>query len=133
MTLVYQIDNHCKRLLWCGEARTLETINAFFDWFGKSHSSLLKFVCGDMWKPYLKTIAERASNALNILDRFHVSQKLSKAIDEVRASKTRILIAKGKAVVLKHSRWALLKNPENLTENQKIKLKDLLACNLKTH
>jgi transposase len=33
---------------------------------------------------------------------------------------------------LKHSRWALLKNPENLTENQKIKLKDLLSCNLKT-
>jgi transposase len=132
MTLVYQIDNHCKRLLWCGEARTLKTINAFFDWFGKERVCLLKFVCSDMWKPYLKTIAERASNALNILDRFHVSQKLSKAIDEVRASETRALIAKGKAVVLKHSRWALLKNPENLTDNQKIKLKDLLLCNLKT-
>lgn len=33
MTLVYQIDNHSKRLLWCGEERTLETIKAFFDWF----------------------------------------------------------------------------------------------------
>ena len=132
MTLVYQIDNHCKRLLWCGEARTLETINAFFDWFGEQRSRLLKFICSDMWKPYLTTIADRASNALNILDRFHVSQKLSKAIDEVRASETRSLVAKGKEVVLKHSRWALLKNPENLTDNQKIKLKDLLLCNLKT-
>jgi transposase len=132
MTLVYQIDNHCKRLLWCGEARTLETINAFFDWFGEQRSRLLKFICSDMWKPYLTTIADRASNALNILDRFHVSQKLSKAIDEVRASETRSLVAKGKVVVLKHSRWALLKNPENLTDNQKIKLKDLLLCNLKT-
>lgn len=132
MTLVYQIDNHCKRLLWCGEKRTLKTINAFFDWFGDSRSQLLKFVCSDMWKPYLKTIAERASNALNILDRFHIAQKLSKAIDKVRASETRALVAKGKEVVLKHSRWALLKNPENLTDNQKIKLKDLLRCNLKT-
>ena len=132
MTLVYQIDNHCKRLLWCGEKRTLTTINAFFDWFGVQRSGLLKFVCSDMWRPYLRTIAERASSALNILGRFHISQKLSGAIDQVRASETRTLVAKGKEVVLKHSRWALLKNPENLTDNQKIKLKDLLCCNLKT-
>jgi len=132
MTLVYQIDNHCKRLLWCGEKRTLKTINTFFDWFGKERSALLKFVCSDMWKPYLKAIAQHATGALNILDRFHISQKLSQAIDKVRAAETRVLVKKGKDVVLKHSRWALLKNPENLTNNQKVKLKDLLACNLKT-
>lgn len=132
MTLVYQIDNHCKRLLWCGEKRTEKTINLFFNWLGKERSGLLKFVCSDMWKPYLKTIAKRANNALNILDRFHIAQKLSEAIDKVRATETRTLLAKGKEVVLKHSRWALLKNPENLTVNQKVKLKDLLACNLKT-
>jgi transposase len=39
---------------------------------------------------------------------------------------------KGKEVVLKYSRWCFLKNPENSTENQKVKLKDLLKCNLKT-
>jgi transposase len=132
MTLVYQIDNHCKRLIWCGEKRTLKTINDFFNWFGEERSQLLKFVCSDMWKPFLKTIAERASGALNILDRFHISQKLGEAIDKVRASETRTLIKKGKDVVLKHSRWVLLKNPDNLTDNQKIKLKDLLCCNLKT-
>jgi transposase len=132
MTLVYQIDNHCKRLLWCGEKRTEKTITAFFDWFGEERSLNLKFVCSDMWKPYLKVIARRATNALNILDRFHVAQKLSKAIDKVRAEETRELLRKGKNAVLKHSRWCLLKNPENLTDNQKVKLKDLLACNLKT-
>src|SRR5579872_6242826 len=132
MTLVYQIDNHCKRLLWCGEKRTEQTINEFFIWFGDQRCLSLKFVCSDMWKPYLKAISQYTRNALNILDRFHISQKLSKAIDEVRASETKSLLAKGKDVVLKHSRWALLKNPEKLTENQKIKLKDLLSCNLKT-
>ena len=132
MTLVYQIDNHCKRLIWCGEKRTLKTINDFFDWFGEERCQLLKFVCSDMWKPFLKTIAERASGALNILDRFHISQKLGEAIDKVRASETSTLIKKGKEVILKHSRWVLLKNPDNLTNNQKIKLKDLLCCNLKT-
>jgi transposase len=132
MTLVYQIDNHCKRLLWCGEARKEKTITAFFDWFGEERSLNLKFVCSDMWRPYLKVIALRAKNALNILDRFHIAQKLSMAIDKVRAMETRDLARKGKDVVLKHSRWCVLKNPENLTLNQKVKLKELLACNLKT-
>lgn len=132
MTLVYQIDNHCKRLLWCDEKRTEKTITGFFDWFGEKRSLELKFVCSDMWKPYLTLISQRATNALNILDRFHIAQKLSKAIDEVRAVETRALVKKGMNVVLKHSRWCLLKNPANLTDNQKVKLKDLLACNLKT-
>lgn len=132
MTLVYQIDNHCKRLLWCGENRTEETITSFFDWFGLHRSLALKFICSDMWKPYLKVIAARASKALNILDRFHIAQKLNKAIDEVRAAETKTLVKQGKNVVLKRSRWCLLKNPENLTDTQKVKLKDLIACNLKT-
>lgn len=132
LTMVYQIDNHCKRLIWCGEDRKESTIRGFFDWFGDERSQQLKFICSDMWKPYLKLIAEKATNALNILDRFHVAQKLGEAIDDVRAQETRSLKAKGKDVILKHSRWCFLKNPENLTDNQKVKLKDLLACNLKT-
>jgi transposase len=132
MTLVYQIDNHCKRLLWCGEKRTEQTINDFFRWFGKDRCLLLKFVCSDMWKPYLKAISQYAKNALNILDRFHISQKLSEAIDKVRTAETKVLVDQGKEVILKHSRWALLKNPEKLTDKQRIKLDDLLSCNLKT-
>jgi len=85
-----------------------------------------------MWKPYLKLIALRAQNALNILDRFHIAQKLTDAIDEVRAAETKELMRKGKPVILRHSRWCFLKNPKNLTDNQKVKLKDLLKCNLKT-
>jgi transposase len=132
MTLVYQIDNHCKRLIWCGEKRTEETIMSFFSWFGEERSQELKFVCSDMWKPYLKAIALKASGALNILDRFHIAQKLSEAVDKVRSMETKELASKGKEVILKKSRWCFLKNPENLTDNQKVKLKDLLACNLKT-
>lgn len=132
MTLVYQIDNHCKRLLWCGENRTQKTIDSFFEWFGAERSLAIMFVCTDMWKPYLNAVKKYTSNALNILDRFHVSQKMSKAIDKVRAAETKSLIADGKEVVLKRSRWVLLKNPENLTDKQKVKLNDLLGCNLKT-
>jgi len=58
-----------------------------------------------MWKPYLKVIAEKATNAINILDRFHIMSKMSKAIDDVRAKEVKELKAKGKAPVLTQTRW----------------------------
>ena len=132
MTLVYQINGSTKRLLWCAEDRTEESLTSFFDWLGKERSDLLEFACSDMWKPYLNILKKRAVNALNILDRFHIAKKMNEAIDKVRAIETKDLVAKGKEVILKHSRWCLLKRPKNLTLKQGIKLKDLLHCNLKT-
>ena len=120
-------------MLWCGEKRTEQTISDFFDWFGKERRANLKFVCSDMWKPYLKRIALRAQNALNILDRFHIAPKLGDAIDDVRAAETKELLRKGNSVVLKHSRWCVLKNPENLNDNQKVKLKVFCAIQLENN
>ena len=131
-TLVYQIDNSAKRLLWIGRDRTVRTLLRFFDWFGEEKSGGLRFVCSDMWKPYLWIIARKAGKAVNVLDRFHIVSHMNKAIDEVRARETKDLKAKGKEPVLKGSRWCLLKRPKNLTDNQGVKLKDLLLCNLKT-
>lgn len=132
LTLVYQIDEHCKRLLWIGQNRKVKTLLRFFLWFGKQRSSALEFICSDMWKPYLRVIAKKASQAVHILDRFHIMSHMSKAIDEVRAQEVRQLKADGYEPVLKGSRWLLLKRPENLTSRQEIKLADLLQYNLKS-
>jgi len=132
LTIVYQIDNDCKRLLWVGKDRTIKTLLGFFRTFGKERSAQLLFVCTDMWKPYLKVIAKKAGQAIHVLDRFHIAMHMNKAIDEVRAQETRDLKAKGLAPILIHSRWCLLKRPENLTEKQDVKLSDLLRCNLRT-
>ncbi len=59
LTLVYQIDSHRKRLLWVGRDRRAETLQGCFDWLGPARSAALYFVCSDMWKPYLKVVAER--------------------------------------------------------------------------
>lgn len=131
LTVVYQIDSECKRLLWVGKDRTIKTLLRFFRAFGKERSAQLLFVCSDMWKPYLKVIAKKASQAIHVLDRFHIAMHMNKAIDEIRAQETRDLKAKGLAPILTHSRWCLLKRPENLTANQEIKLADLLRYNLK--
>ncbi len=131
-TLVYQLDHAKRRLLWIGPDRTVKTFSEFFDWLGPARSKQLRFVCSDMWKPYLAVIAEKASGAVNVLDRYHIMSHMSKAIDKVRVDETNTLKRQGKEPLLTKSRWCLLKRPENLTENQVDRLKDLLACNLRT-
>jgi len=132
LTLVYQIDAGCKRLLWVGKERTQKTLRQFFKEFGKERTAHLRFICSDMWKPYLRIVAEVAGQAMHILDRFHVMTHFGKAVDKVRATEARELKAKGQEPVLTGSRWCLLKRPEHLTEKQSIKLNELLAINLKT-
>lgn len=132
LTLVYQIDEGTRRLLWVGETRTVKTLLRFFRSFGKARSEELRFVCSDMWKPYLKVIAKKATRAIHVLDRYHVMAKLNKAIDEVRAQEARQMAADGYEPILKKSRWLLLKRPENLSEQQDTKLAELLRYNLKS-
>lgn len=132
LTLVYQIDAKCKRLLWIGKKRKLKTLLGFFRWFGKERTAQLRYVCSDMWKPYLKVIAKKAGQAIHILDRFHIMAHLSKAIDEVRAGEVKELKQKGYDPVLTKSRWLLLKRSENLTEKQQTRLADLLQYNLRS-
>ncbi len=100
--------------------------------FGKQRSGELQFVCSDMWKPYLKVIAKKAGDAIHILDRFHIMQKMNKAIDEVRAAEVKRLKADGYEPILKHSRWCLLKRRENLTLKDTLKLSELLQYNLQS-
>jgi transposase len=131
LTLVYQLDAGAKRLLWLGEHRQVKTLLRFFRWLGPTRSAALRFICSDMWKPYLRVVAKKAGPAIHILDRFHIMSHLSKAIDDVRAKEARALKAQGRDPVLTHTRWLLLKRPEHLTEPQAGRLADLLRHNLK--
>jgi len=132
VTVVYQINRDSVRLLWVGEKRCAKTLLRFFRWFGKERTGRLAFICSDMWKPYLKVIAKKASQAIHILDRFHIVAHVNKAIDQVRAAEVKDLERNGYVPVLKKSRWLFLKRPENLTDKQDASLAELLRYNLKT-
>jgi transposase len=131
-TVVYQIDEHCRRLLWVGKKRTAATFRQFFAMLGTDRSAGIQYVCSDMWKPYLQVIAQKIPQAIHILDRFHIVANLNKALDKVRAQESRALVKDGYEPVLKGSRWCFLKRPENLTVNQQYTLKELLKYNLKS-
>lgn len=132
LTVVYQIDAGIRRLLWVGQDRKAKTLLRFFRWFGPERTARLRFICSDMWQPYLTVIARKASGAIQVLDRFHIMAHLSKAIDEVRAKEAKTLKTRGYEPVLKGLRFCLLKRPENLTDGQEIKLAELLRYNLRT-
>lgn len=135
LTVVYQINASCKRLLWVGKDRTAMTLMRFFRDFGEERTRALQFVCSDMWRAYLKVLAYKAKrgvlSAVHLLDRFHIAKNMNMAIDKVRAAEAKKLKEQG-IDVLKRSRWCVLKRPENLTENQEAKLADLARHNTKT-
>jgi transposase len=132
LTLVYQINEGCVRLLWIGKERSAKTLLRFFRFLGKERSLQLRYVCSDMWKPYLKVIARKAAQAVHILDRYHIVARINKAIDEVRAEEHRQMKKDGHEEVLTKSRWCLLKRKENLTEKQEVKLNEILKYNLRS-
>jgi len=132
LTVVYQLDSGCRRLLYVGKKRTVRSLLGFFRLLGKKRCSGLKYVCSDMWKPYLKVIKRKAPQALHILDRFHIVVLLNKAVDEVRRQEVRRLKRDGYEEVLTHSRYCFLKNESNLTDRQAMKLDELLQYDLKS-
>ena len=132
LTLVYQIDLGLTRLLWVGKERTVESFQGFFDSMGKDVIAGICFVCSDMWKPYLKLIRKHCSEALHILDRFHIVANMNKALDQVRAEETGRMKRQGLDPVLKNSRWLLLRRSDNLEVEQHFRLRELLRFNLKT-
>ena len=67
----------------------MKTFQEFFTMLGPGVSAKIEFVCSDMWKPYLGVIREKCSQALNILDRFHIVAKVNKALDDIRSAEAR--------------------------------------------
>ena len=109
LTLVYDIGGPTRRLLAVGEERTEASLRSCLESLGETACKQVRYVCSDMWKPYLNVIAERLGEAVHVLDRFHVMQKFGKAIDEIRAEEAKRLQRDGYEPVLKRSRWCFLK------------------------
>lgn len=94
--------------------------------FGNKRSTQLNFVCNRMGVPFLKVIARKAPQVLNILDRFHIMRKF----DEIRRSQVKQFKEDNQQNILECSHRLLLKHPENLAEKQAVWMSELLKLNL---
>lgn len=127
-TQVYDLIE--KRLLWSGDSRTAATLEAFCDELGTEGCAQIEAVCCDMWAPYVEVIKARFTNALVVFDKFHIVRHLMDAVDTVRKEEARELNSEDPEL-LKKTRYLWLKNPWNLTDLQKVRLRDLEKLNLK--
>jgi transposase len=134
LTVIYQIDAGCRRLLWIGKRRTEKTLRQGLKMLGPAVVKGLRFVCSDMWKPYLNVLATEASQALHVLDRFHITQHMNHAVDEVRRAEASRLKASSKdeAKQLKNMRWPLLRKGSRVRGRARQKLNALIHSKLDT-
>ena len=132
LTLVYQLDHGCRRLLHIAPNRRLESFHSFFDMLGEKRTKAIAFVASDMWRAFRNVVQARCGDALHVLDRFHVMQLMSKAVDKTRRDEVRTLRAAGRQPVLTKTRWLLLKRPKNLRRDERGRLRELVAINLRS-
>lgn len=132
LTVIYQIDSHCRRLLWVGRRRTQATLRQGLGVLGPAVVNGLRFVCSDMWRAYLKVIALKAPQALHVLDRFHITMHLNQAVDQVRRAESGRLRGHPVADKLKRMRWKLLRRGSRVRGRAKQRLCGLLQTKLAT-
>lgn len=126
LTMVYDLERG--RVVWVGRDRTRATMERFFRWLGPRRARAIHTACSDMAAAYGEAIRTGLPQATHVVDRFHVSQHLSRAIDEVRRQTWRTLAGRAR-VEWKHTRFLWLRNPENLTRSDRTRLSALVRLN----
>ena len=132
--LTVVVDHDSGRLVWAGVGRESETLTEFFDLLGPDRRARVTLVSADAARWITKAVRAHLPNAVQCADPFHVVAWATDAPDQVRrdawntasgrardTARTRVP-ATGQAKAYKTIRYALWKNPENLTENQTAKI-----------
>lgn len=123
LTLVSDLETG--RILWSKEGRSAATLEACFAEIGVEACARIRHAAIDMFEGYVQAIRRCLPNATIVFDRFHVQQLASTAVDEVRRGEWQRLRGTDEARGIKRLRWALLRNPWNVTPAEDERLADL--------
>lgn len=130
--LTVVVDHESRRVVWAAEGRDEATLERFFELLGPKRSKQLRFVTADGASWIGNVLARRCPQATVCLDPFHVVSWATNALDKVRREVWNSARRAGQpqeARQLKNSRYALWKNPEDLTRRQGAKLADIARTN----
>ena len=130
--LTVAVDHDSGRLVWAAAGRDKQTVTKFLDLLGEPRCHQLRLVSCDMASWITGPIAERCPNATVCYDPFHLVKLATDALDDVRRdvwNDARRAGQKQLAAELKGARFALWKNPSNLTERQQLKLARIQQLN----
>jgi transposase len=134
--LTVVVDHHSGRLVWAAPGRDRATVLRFFDELGQERCKELELVSCDMAAWIAGPVAERAPQAERCVDPFHVVMLATDALDQVRREVWNEARRQGNLTLardLKGARFAVWKNPENLTDRQAAKLSMIQATNARLY
>ena len=123
--LTVVVDHDSGRLVWAAAGRERKTTGKFLDLLGGERCKQLRLVSCDMAEWITRPVSERCPNASVCYDPFHLVKLATDALDDIRRevwNEARRAGQKQLAAELKGARFALWKNPGNLTERQQLKL-----------
>jgi transposase len=119
------VDHDTGRLVWAAPGRDRTTLHAFFAALGESRCAAVTHVSADAARWIADEVAAHCSNAVRCADAFHIVAWAGDALDQVRRDTWNAARKGGMSVHardLKGARYALWKNPQNLTDRQHAKL-----------
>jgi transposase len=123
------VSNHeTGKIVWGKAGKNAATLDAFFDELGTQRAAEIESVSMDLGPAYAKSVRAHAPSATICFDPFHVVKLATDALEAVRRQvwqSARKLRDKNVAKKFKGARWALLKNPINLTEDQNGTLREI--------
>ena len=153
--LTVVVDHDTGRLVWAAAGRDEKTLRGFFDVLGEQRCAQITHVSADAADWIATVVAERCGNAVRCADPFHIVKWATEALDEVRRqawndarARARREPVRGRgrprsdapprpgherARALKHARYALWKNPEDLTQRQHAKLEWIAKTDPRLH
>lgn len=121
VTTVTDLDTN--RVIYVTTGKDSITVDSFATELAKREipATQIENICSDLSPAFILGIRTNFPNAKHTFDKFHVVKIVNKAVDDVRAKESR------SNELIRQSKYSLLKNPENLTANQKNKLESILA------
>jgi transposase len=141
--LTIVVDHDSGRLIWAGVGRDQATLDGFFELLGPGRCAQITHISADAAPWIANAVALHCPQAVLCADPFHVVAWATDALDELRrqawneargaVAQRRAARAKGDAKKLKGARYALWKNPENLTAHQQAKLAWVAKTNPTLH
>ena len=130
--LTVVVDHNTGRLVWAAPGRDMATLRTFFEALGAERCARIRLVSADAAEWIATVVAQQCPNVTLCADPFHMVAWATAALDEVRRNhwrSARKLGAPGMIRRIKGCRYALLKNPDNLTEHQQIALARVASVN----
>lgn len=126
LTIVW--DHTRARVVWIGEGRERDTLDAFFVKLGPRRSRRIRVVTMDMWQGYIGSVHAHAPLAEIVFDRFHIERYLTQAVEEVRRQE---FFRRGGIYrdAVRGKKWLLLTKFRRLRRRKRLELNALLRMN----